>query len=70
MGTTPIFGSTDTSHGICYTIPLDPVNSEGACVLSAGTAISLDFVNTSSGSNTVVKCKEKCESKGTDCIAY
>jgi len=42
MGTTTVWGSTDASHGTCYTIPLVPVNSEGACVLTAGADTTID----------------------------
>ena len=71
MGTTAVWGSTDASHGTCYTIPLDPINSEGACVLTTGidTTIDVNYV-ASDTSNTIVACKAACQKKGTECIAY
>ena len=39
MGIIEIFGSTNSAEGTCHIIPVDPVNMEGACVLSTGAAI-------------------------------
>ena len=44
MGVIEIFGSTVSAEGGCYTIPTDPVNSEGACILSTGGTIDTTWI--------------------------
>jgi hypothetical protein len=61
---TTVIGSTTAAEGNCHIVPRAPVNSEGACVATAGTAIALSAVSASSAT-TVAACKLACEAKGT-----
>jgi hypothetical protein len=71
MGPSIVTGSSKPLEGKCYVKAVAPTNYAGSCIKAAdGGAIDTTLVETSVASDSLVKCKATCESRGTDCTVY
>lgn len=63
-------GDAVAINGNCYSMPAAPLNFEGACLTSTGTAIATNKITIDATATTVAKCKYACEDRGIQCSVY